>query len=249
VGVLANGLGDRVREVKVSRVLAAAAGGYLLLMFIAPLAMPEGTVPELSGRANTFDYATASGWGNQDNGEGATVGHDQSAHGGTFAWTELNPVWGFVYAVGDLNCHQKYERSWKINGNQMPMCTRDVGIFFGFVVGAALFGWRGLNRWTVRDTFLSIFPNERLEPVYLSDRRMTAMLAIIGLGLLPMAVDGFTQMLTDYESTHLVRLVTGFAAGLVVGWWFSSSLSARTKYFGDDPRLVVLPADARLVTK
>ena len=102
-----------LREVKVSRVLVAAAGGYLLLSFIAPLAMPEGTVPELSGRANTFDYATASGWGNQDNGEGATMGHDQSAHGGTFAWTELNPVdrksvvWGKSVDPGGLRIIKK----------------------------------------------------------------------------------------------------------------------------------------------
>ncbi|HIM63902.1 MAG TPA: hypothetical protein EYM40_00080, partial [Candidatus Poseidoniales archaeon] len=116
MGTLANGLEDRFREIKISRILAAVAGGYLLLSFIAPLSMPEGTVPELSGRANAFDYATESGWGNKNHGEGATVGHDQSAHGGTFAWTELNPLWAFVYAFGDLNCHQKHERSWEING-------------------------------------------------------------------------------------------------------------------------------------
>ena len=249
MGILANGLEDRSREIKISRILAAIAGGYLLLSFIAPLAIPEGTVPELSGRANTFDYATESGWGNQNHGEGATVGHDQSAHGGTFAWTELNPLWAFVYAFGDLNCHQKHERSWELNGNQMPMCTRDVGIFFGFVVGAALFGRRGLNRWTVRDTFLSIIPDQRLEPIYLTDKRMLAMLAIIGLGLIPIAVDGFTQHLTDYESTNPVRVVTGLLCGLVLGWFIAASASARTKYFEDDPELVVLPANARLMTK
>ena len=74
MGILANGLEDRSREIKISRILAAVAGGYLLLSFIAPLAMPEGTVPELSGRANAFDYTTESGWGNQNHGEGATVG-------------------------------------------------------------------------------------------------------------------------------------------------------------------------------
>lgn len=249
MGTLANGLEDRSREIKISRILATVAGGYLLLSFIAPLAMPEGTVPELSGRANALDYATESGWGNQNHDEDADLGHDQSAHGGTFAWTELNPLWAFAYAFGDFNCHQKHERSWEINGNQMPMCTRDVGIFFGFVVGAALFGRRGLNRWTVRDTFLSIIPDQRLEPIYLTDKRMLAMLAVIGIGLAPMAVDGFTQMLTGYESNNPLRVVTGFAAGIVVGWWFSAALCARTVYFEDDPELVVLPANARLMTK
>ena len=39
-----------------------------LAMFIAPLTLPSGTVPELHGRANAFDYATVDGalsYGNQ----------------------------------------------------------------------------------------------------------------------------------------------------------------------------------------
>ena len=32
----------------------------------------------------------------------------------------------------------KHERSWEINGNQMPVCTRDVGMFFGIAVGVEL---------------------------------------------------------------------------------------------------------------
>ncbi|MDP7003260.1 MAG: hypothetical protein QF911_06835, partial [Candidatus Thalassarchaeaceae archaeon] len=89
---LANGLNDRTREVGVCKTVAAIAGGYLLLCFIAPAMMPEGSVPELSGRANAMDYATEGSWGNHDHGEDSPVGHDQSAHGGTFVWTELNPV-------------------------------------------------------------------------------------------------------------------------------------------------------------
>ena len=66
---LANGLSDRIREMKVSRAIAAFAGGYLLLCFLAPAMIPEGTVPELSGRANALDYATDVSGGNQDHGE------------------------------------------------------------------------------------------------------------------------------------------------------------------------------------
>ena len=72
---LANGLSDRTREIKVSRVIAAFAGGYLLLSFLAPAMMPEGTVPELSGRANALDYATDVSWGNQDHGDDSSLGH------------------------------------------------------------------------------------------------------------------------------------------------------------------------------
>lgn len=245
---LRNGLTSREREQRVGRIVAAAVGAYLLLCFLVPLVLPEGTVPELSGRANALDYASQESWGNLNHGDDAKLGHDQPSRG-TFAWSELNPFWGFVYAFGDLNCHQKHERSWEINGNQMPVCTRDIGIFIGLFIGAALFGLRGVNRWTVRDTFLSVFPDDKIETLYLKDRRMVAMLLLIGIGLAPMGIDGFTQLLTGYESTNPVRVVTGLFSGLVIGWWFSAALCARAAFFDEDATRVSLPANARLMMK
>lgn len=245
---LRNGLTSREREQRVGRIVAAAVGAYLLLCFLVPLVLPEGTVPELSGRANALDYASQESWGNLNHGDDAKLGHDQPSRG-TFAWSELNPFWGFVYAFGDLNCHQKHERSWEINGNQMPVCTRDIGIFIGLFIGAALFGLRGVNRWTVRDTFLSVFPDEKIETLYLKDRRMVAMLLLIGIGVAPMGIDGFTQLLTGYESTNPVRVVTGLFSGLVIGWWFSAALCARAAFFDEDATRVSLPANARLMMK
>ncbi len=245
---LRNGLTSREREQRVGRIVAAAVGAYLLLCFLVPLVLPEGTVPELSGRANALDYASQESWGNLNHGDDAKLGHDQPSRG-TFAWSELNPFWGFVYAFGDLNCHQKHERSWEINGNQMPVCTRDIGIFIGLFIGAALFGLRGVNRWTVRDTFLSVFPDEKIETLYLKDRRMVAMLLLIGIGVAPMGIDGFTQLLTGYESSNPVRVVTGLFSGLVIGWWFSAALCARAAFFDEDATRVSLPANARLMMK
>ncbi len=84
---LKNGLTDRRREVKISKILAGIAGGYLLLCFVAPATLSSDTVPELSGRANAIDYADQNSWGNRDHGEGSSLVHDQSLHGGIFAWT------------------------------------------------------------------------------------------------------------------------------------------------------------------
>ena len=243
-----NGRGDRLREIKVSKILAGIGGGYLLLCFLVPMAMPEGSVPQLSGRANAIDYATFDSWGNTNVGEHADMGHDQSEHGGFFAWSELNPIFAFTYAFGDLNCHQKHERSWEINGNQMPVCARDIGIFLGFALGAALFGWRGLNRWTIRDTFLSVFPDDFLQTTYANDNRTRDMAILLTLGIVPMAIDGFTQLLTDYESVNPLRLVTGMAAGMVIGWFVCASLCARASGF-DGASSVILPGEARLVQK
>jgi len=246
---LKNGLTERRREVKISKILASIAGGYLLLCFIAPATLPPGTIPELSGRANAIDYANHNSWGNRDHVEGSSLGHDQSLHGGSFAWTDLNPAWAVVYAIGDLNCHQKHQRSWEVSGNQMPVCVRDVGILLGFAIGCAIFGYRGLNRWTVRDTFLSVLPDDRLTALYAGDSRLIAVAVIMFIGIVPMAIDGFTQLLMgSYESTNPVRLVTGFAAGLVAGWWFTSAFAARPKFF-EGASEVALPANARLVIK
>jgi len=244
-----NGLIDRFLEKKVSRILGGASAAYLILCFISPLMIESNSVPELSGRANAIDYAFESSWGNQDHEEGSSIGHNQSLHGGKFAWTELNPIAAVTYAIGDLNCHQKHQRSWEINGNQMPVCVRDIGILLGFTLGCLLFGARGFNRWTIRDSFLSVFPDHSLNGIYLNDRRMTAMIAILALGLIPLAIDGFSQLIIDsYESTNPVRLVTGAGGGFVLGWWFTSAFSAKPKLFSR-PEDVKLPSDARLLIK
>ena len=241
-----NGLDDRSRERRIGMWVYGVSLFFLISFFLVPYMLPESSVPPLSGRANVIDYSTTASWGNQPHtGE---MGHDQPSEG-LFAWTELDAFSAFIYAFGDLNCHQKNERSWQINGNQMPVCARDIGIMLGFTVGCALFGFRGLNRWTVRDTFLSVLPDERLTTLYARDSRLIAVIAIMCIGLVPMAVDGFTQLLMkSYESTNLVRLVTGFAAGLVAGWWFSSAFAARPKFF-EGASEVILPADAKLVIK
>ena len=69
-GRLKNGRKDRKRESKVGRNFSAIAGTYLILLFLIPLTLPADSIPDLSGRANRFDYATIDGtwsWGNNDN--------------------------------------------------------------------------------------------------------------------------------------------------------------------------------------
>jgi uncharacterized membrane protein len=243
-----NGLDDRSREKKVGRWVLGIAGFYCISMFLVPFLMPTGSVPELSGRANMFDYANEDSWGNQDHYEGGEIGHKQSEHGGSFAWSELNPYYALIYAFGDLNCHQKYDRSWTINDNQMPVCARDVGIFLGLAFGGWLFSRRGLNRWTIRDSFLTLFPDSTIDRLYINDRRMTAMLGIGLLFCLPVILDGGIQAITAYESTNPVRILTGLPFGFIIGWYFSASLSSRPDRFDLDASLVKLPAGAHLTT-
>ncbi|MFO7619436.1 MAG: DUF2085 domain-containing protein [Thermoplasmata archaeon] len=95
----------------------------------------------------------------------------------------------FFYNAGDANCHQHAERSLFLNGNQMPFCARCTAIFLGLALGVGIL------------MFLALELN---------------ILWII-LGLVPMALDGGIQLLTDYESSNPMRLITGGIAGIVTG--------------------------------
>ena len=188
------------------------------------MVVQTGEIPEITnGRANAFDFATDDGFW--------SAGNDNTNSNETFAWTELNFYSAFIYAFGDLNCHNKPERSIKINENQMPVCTRDVGIFFGLAVGGFWFSRKGYNRWTIKDTCLSLLPDKWLEDTYQKNRR-TLIWLFCGLALcLPLIIDGFTQLLTSYESNNITRPVTGIGFGIGLGVLISASYSARSKFF------------------
>jgi len=217
-----NGLISRDRERKVGNWVFFICSFFFLSFFIAPMVVESGEIPEINnGRANAFDFATVDGlWSN---------GNTNSNQ--TFAWTELDPYSGFIYAFGDLNCHNKPERSIKINDNQMPVCTRDVGIFFGLAVGGFWFSRKGYNRWTVKDTCLSLIPDKWLLGTYQSNRRTVVWLLCGIILCLPLIVDGFTQLLTSYESNNITRPITGIGFGIGLGVLISAAYSARSKFF------------------
>ena len=170
-----NGLETRTRDQKVGLWIGGISFFFLASFFLAPAMVEADTIGELSGRANMLDF-------HKEN--------DQN-----FTWTDLNVYSAAIYAFGDLNCHNKHERSWSINGNQMPVCVRDVGIFAGLALGGFIYSRRGVNRWTIRGTFLSILPDEQLNPIYRKNRRTMLFIAIGAICVIPMALDGFTQLL------------------------------------------------------
>ena len=103
------------------------------------------------------------------------------------------------------------------------------------------------TRWTVRDTIISVLPDEKVEQIYFTDRRFLLAFGGIALLLLPTALDGGIQAITDYESTNLKRLLTGFPMGLGIGFLFSGVFAANPKPFDFNAEKVKLPASARLV--
>ena len=85
-----------------------------------------------------------------------------------------------------------------------------------------------------------------MQSVYKNNRRMLAMLAIAGLFVLPMALDGFSQLLfASYESNAMLRLATGTPFGIFLGAFIAASFSARPALFSLDPTRVILPSGSR----
>ena len=139
---------------------------WFLLQLLAPLALPKGSVSDLSGLVAISD--------NED-----TI-------------NDMDLPWGFVYSAGDRLCHQKAERSFFINDNQMPFCSRCTAIWLGIAIGLGFM------------VFYKIQLNEKL------------LFAII-LSIIPIGVDGVGQLFGFWESTNVVRVITGLLVGSACG--------------------------------
>lgn len=159
--------------------------------FVAPYTIPPGTAVGLDGSANQVD-----------NGE-----------------LYNREMWLFpqiVYYLGDAQCHQLSYRTIWLNGNQMPMDARMESIYLFANLGlvSAMFA---IPSTSVSQGIVNVLPRrlqawgrKHLGPVLLAG-------LVIVLGILPVAIDGFTQLLTPYESTNLTRVLTGIPTGWVSG--------------------------------
>jgi uncharacterized membrane protein len=139
---------------------------WVLLQFLVPFAIPQNTVEDLSGVMGVADNEKII--------------------------DEMPAPWDSLYGCGDRLCHQKEERSFFINGNQMPFCARCTAIWLGLAVGLGFL------------VFYKIELNEKF--IYL-----------IIIGLAPIGIDGVGQLFGFWESTNIVRLITGLLIGIVVG--------------------------------
>ena len=100
--------------------------------------------------------------------------------------------WDAVYSSGDRLCHQRADRSLFLNGNEMPYCSRCTAIWLGLAIGL---GFMVLYTLELNEKFL----------------------IAIALGLIPIGIDGIGQLLGFWESTNVVRILTGLPAGIICG--------------------------------
>ncbi len=135
---------------------------WALLLFIAPMLEPPNTIYlGNEGKVNIMDN---------------TPYIEENVH---------NPLARAVYISGDFMCHQHADRSFFINGNQMPYCARCTGMFLGIAFGALIGAF-----FRVRIGILLYF-----------------------IVIIPMGLDGVIQLVTSYESTNFIRIVTGMLTG------------------------------------
>jgi uncharacterized membrane protein len=140
-------------------ILFGASALWVVLTVAAPFMVPADTLVDLTGRVGMRENDAQ--------------------------FESLGLLPRTIYIIGDIECHQIADRSYFLNGNQMPFCARDLGLFVGLMVG---FG-------------IASFVSLQINPVLLI------------LGLIPMGVDGGVQLVTEYESTNPLRMVTGIIAG------------------------------------
>ncbi len=107
-------------------------------------------------------------------------------------WSNIEHPWQDIYRFGDVICHTKSSRSFFLNQNQLPLCARCTAIWIGLSIGL----------------FISVY--------YLIKNHMIFFFIFVGsIGLL--GVDGVGQLLGLWESTNLLRLITGLLVGIFTG--------------------------------
>lgn len=101
-----------------------------------------------------------------------------------------------------LMCHGRVERCFLLFGEPMPICARCTGVYLGMLGGIALFWLIPMLRERVMRGF--------------------AFAAVV-----PLALDGVTQLTGLRESTNSLRVATGLIAGLAFGLWVLSAVERR----------------------
>ncbi len=139
---------------------------WLMLQFISPIVIPKGTITDLSGATGILENKKII--------------------------DQLGFPWANIYQCGDALCHQKSDRSFFINENQMPFCARCTAIWLGLTIGLGFM------------LFYKIALNEKF-------------LILILIGITPIGIDGIGQLFQLWESNNIIRLITGLLIGIICG--------------------------------
>lgn len=115
------------------------------------------------------------------------------------------PFYGFF----SYTCHQLPDRSLYLFGHQFPVCARDTAFYLAMLIGGFA---------------LPFFTDTR-------SKRMPHLLILV-IAIIPLGIDGLTQLLGWRESTNLIRIITGGVAGLAVPFYLVPVLNLFAWKFG-----------------
>jgi len=124
-----------------------------------------------------------------------------------------------LYAAYHMTCHQWAFRSFFLFGQQAVYSQAELASLdaepYSFV-GSQAQGWK--MAFCERD--LAIYLGLLLIGLLFARRRALRPLGFVpyGLLILPMAIDGFTQLFGWRESTWELRVLTGLLFGMASGW-------------------------------
>jgi len=111
------------------------------------------------------------------------------------------------YGLFSLICHQIPERSFFLNGYQLPVCARCIGIYFGIFAGSILYPiFKKLNNeklpdWRILIPFLSV-----------------------------LIIDGLMQTLHLYKTSNEARFLVGYVSVLPLAFYILPLLNGLQKY-------------------
>jgi len=172
---------------------------FTILHFIIPFVHDEGSIPNLK-----FSY---------DNNKSIDLGYEKPINALFF---------DYVYVAGHYTCHQRSDRSYFLNDNQMPVCSRCIGIYLGISLVFFIAIWRQPSGSFFR-SLCELIRSDRYSKSIVCD---TIIIILLGSILsIPMLADGFLQIFTLYVSNDSTRIITGSLFGLFEGGFIIGLLS------------------------
>jgi len=117
----------------------------------------------------------------------------------------------YIYYFYGFFCHQKPERSIFILGNQMAFCSRDFGIFFfAQIIGIlSLINKIKIRTFSVKSLIIFSIP----------------LVIDGGIQLLSEILSASGLVLFSYESTNLIRVITGGLFGIGLSLYIFTTLT------------------------
>ncbi|MFH1786736.1 MAG: DUF2085 domain-containing protein [archaeon] len=115
-----------------------------------------------------------------------------------------------IYNLGFFICHQMIPSSHFFNGLQFPLCARQVGMHLGFLIGLFSLYITGEYRYRKTTKYLLLF-------------------------IVPLGIDGFTQLVGLRESSFHLRVATGLIFGIGMAYAFNSIIRKDTSFTVPSP--------------